>query len=165
MAKVTAKKEHTNNAAAPAPGASVDQIRDIIFGPQMQEYDGRFKTLESRLLSESEALRNELTSRFDELSDKMEAALRTEQGDRGAAADRLQKNLDELGKTLEDKLDAHAEKAAEDLRATKAAILEKLARLDDAKTGRDALAGLLHKLAAQLENGGKKAAAHGAAKS
>ena len=165
MAKVTAKKEHTNSAAAHAAGASVDQIRDIIFGQQMQEYDGRFKALESRLLAESKTLREELTNRFDELSDRMEAALRSEQGDRNAAADRLQKNLEDLGKTLEDRLDAQADKAANDLGTTKAAILHKLARLDDAKTGRDALAGLLHKLAGQLENSKKKTASHGAAKS
>ena len=143
----------------------MDQIRDIIFGPQMQEYDGRFKALENRLLAESQALREELTSRIDELSDKMEAALRTEQGDRMAASDRLQKNLDDLGKTLEDKLDAQADKAAEDLNATKTAILDKLASLDDAKTNRETLATLLRQVAGRLENGKKKAASHGAAKS
>ncbi len=165
MAKVTAKKEHPNSASSTPPGASVDQIRDIIFGPQMQEYEGRFKALENRLLSESKALHDELTNRLDELSDKMEAALRSEQGDRGAAADKLQKNLDELGQSIEEKLDAQAAKAGEDLRATENAILEKLASLEDAKAGRDALAGLLRKLAGQLENGGaKKAASHGAAK-
>lgn len=165
MAKVTAKKEHTNSAAAHAAVASVDQIRDIIFGQQMQEYDGRFKALENRLLAESKVLREELTNRFDELSDKMEAALRSEQGDRNAAADRLQKNVDDLAKALEQKLDTQADKAADDLQATQTAILEKLASVDDAKTSRDSLAGLLRKLAGQLENSKKKTASHGAAKS
>jgi len=46
-----------------AEAASVDKIRDLLFGNQMQDYDQRFAKLETRLLErlkdiESEAARN-----------------------------------------------------------------------------------------------------------
>ena len=41
-------------------GASVDKIRDILFGSQMRDYDKRFTRLEERLSQDAITLREEL---------------------------------------------------------------------------------------------------------
>ncbi|MDX8388345.1 MAG: hypothetical protein R8M46_07420 [Ghiorsea sp.] len=46
---------------------NVDQIRDIIFGSQMRDYEKRFLRLEERVLSESDSLRSETSNRLDSL--------------------------------------------------------------------------------------------------
>ena len=46
---------------------NVDQIRDIIFGAQMRDYEKRFARLEKRVLNESESLRAETNGRLDSL--------------------------------------------------------------------------------------------------
>lgn len=48
------------------PPGSVDQIRDILFGQQMSEYDARFQQLEKRLIQENNALADRLNRRIDE---------------------------------------------------------------------------------------------------
>ena len=48
-----------------ATGASVDKIRDIIFGNQMRDYDKRFSRLEERLMLEIGSLRDETAKRLE----------------------------------------------------------------------------------------------------
>ncbi len=47
--------------------ANVDQIRDIIFGAQMRDYEKRFSRIEERVLDEANLLRSEASSRLDAL--------------------------------------------------------------------------------------------------
>jgi len=58
------KKEE---AVAPVEEGNVDQIRDIIFGAQMRDYEKRFSRLEERVLNEATLLRSEISSRLDAL--------------------------------------------------------------------------------------------------
>jgi len=51
-----------------APG-NIDQIRDIIFGAQMRDYDRRFAQLEERLLKDSADLRDEMRNRYTALEE------------------------------------------------------------------------------------------------
>jgi gas vesicle protein len=51
-----------------APG-NIDQIRDIIFGAQMRDYDRRFAQLEERLLKDSADLRDEMRNRYTSLEE------------------------------------------------------------------------------------------------
>lgn len=44
---------------------SVDQIRDILFGKQMDEYQDRFAALENKLVMENNSLREGLEKRID----------------------------------------------------------------------------------------------------
>lgn len=66
----------------PIPGeqhrseGNVDQIRDILFGGQMREYDHRFAQLERQTAGESERLRLEIEERFRNLAEQSSAALR-----------------------------------------------------------------------------------------
>lgn len=68
---------------------NVDQIRDIIFGSQMRDYEKRFISLEKRVMSESDRLRSETSNRLDVLESyiKQEVGslmdqLSTERGER-----------------------------------------------------------------------------------
>jgi hypothetical protein len=48
-------------------GASLDKVRDILFGVQMRDYDRRFARLEERLLKETADLKDEVRKRLDAL--------------------------------------------------------------------------------------------------
>jgi len=135
---------------APAAGASVDQIRDIIFGTQMAEYESRFGALEKRLLAESKALRDEIRKGFADLEERQ--AENSQKHDEAA---------DDLGKSLEARAKELAQNAMRDREALENSladarhdIMKRLDELAAAKTDREALSGLLHDVAAQLENGG-----------
>ncbi len=53
---------------AQASGAgNVEQIRDILFGAQMRDYERRFSNLEARLTQEAATLRDDIRARFDAL--------------------------------------------------------------------------------------------------
>jgi hypothetical protein len=52
-----------------APEGNVDQIRDILFGGQMRDYERRFHDLEERIRRESDKLRQDLLKRMDGLEE------------------------------------------------------------------------------------------------
>lgn len=56
-------------ANGPASEGNVDQIRDILFGGQMRDYDRRFGELEERIRREAEKLRGDLLRRMDALEE------------------------------------------------------------------------------------------------
>jgi hypothetical protein len=62
-------------ASAPPAEASgqgnVEQIRDILFGVQMRDYERRFSNLEARLTQEAAMLRDDIRARFDALEVQM----------------------------------------------------------------------------------------------
>lgn len=88
-----AEKKPTADAAE----RNVDQIRDILFGGQMRDYERRFQELAQKLEQEAGRLRSEmekrvaaLEKRLDDQVDKLGKALRQEVGDRGKAVDELE---------------------------------------------------------------------------
>jgi len=56
-----------NGTEDPMDEGNIDQIRDIIFGAQMRDYEKRFARLEDKMLSEAASLRSETSSRLDAL--------------------------------------------------------------------------------------------------
>ncbi|MBL1352138.1 MAG: hypothetical protein COA61_002195 [Zetaproteobacteria bacterium] len=60
---MTQKKE----IQAPVDEGNIDQIRDIIFGAQMRDYEKRFIRLEEKMQGESATLRSETSNRLDAL--------------------------------------------------------------------------------------------------
>lgn len=78
------------------PG-SVDQIRDIIFGQQMSEYEKRFKQLEEKLVRENKALTDRLNQRIDAALNELEA----ERQERSAAFNELLNKLNSQYEQLE----------------------------------------------------------------
>ena len=43
-----------------AGGASIDKVRDILFGVQMRDYDKRFARLEERMLKDTSDLKDDV---------------------------------------------------------------------------------------------------------
>ncbi len=91
-----------------AATGNIDQIRDIIFGAQMRDYDRRFAQLEERLLKDSADLREELRNRLNSLEEFMRRELDSlseritgEQRNRNSQVQELGGSLEQLGRTTE----------------------------------------------------------------
>ena len=89
------------------PG-NIDQIRDIIFGAQMRDYDRRFLQLEERLLKDSADLREELGRRHTALEayirreiEALSERLVAEQRSRAGQIEAVTGNLDQLGRHVD----------------------------------------------------------------
>jgi len=50
-----------------AGGASIDKVREILFGVQMRDYDKRFARLEERILKDTSELKDDVRKRVDAL--------------------------------------------------------------------------------------------------
>src|SRR5436190_24030923 len=77
----------------------VDRIRDILFGSQMRDYDGRFQRLDERLTREAMEARAEVQTRLEALEnffkgevESMTNRLNTERSERGDALE-IARNL------------------------------------------------------------------------
>jgi hypothetical protein len=104
---------------------NVDKIRSILFGSQMREYDGRFQSLEERLVREAGELRGDVQKRLEALEsfikgevESMMHRLRGEHDERCQAIERAGRDLAETARTFEQKigqLDEHTSKDVRDL--------------------------------------------------
>ena len=160
---------------------NVDRIRNILFGSQMRDYDGRFQRVEERLTREAEELRADLQKRLEALEAFMRGEtqslahrLETEQAERSQATERLGRDLGETARHFEEKitkLDGQMAKEVRELRqqvldqskALSAEIKDKFDQLKagleheakeirGAMTGREALAEMLSELSLRLKN-------------
>jgi hypothetical protein len=181
------QKPQTHNPGETAGGngaieesGNVDRIRNILFGSQMRDYDGRFQRLEERLAKEATALRSDLQKRLDALeafmkgeAESLANRLKTEQSERGHAVEKLARDLAETAKGLESKIGHLDEQAAKDIRDLRQQLLEQSktlsaeikdkhdqikAGLDNeaqlirgAMTGRESLAEMLTEVALRLK--------------
>jgi len=102
---MTQKKE-TNDMQAPIDEGNIDQIRDIIFGAQMRDYEKRFSRLEDKMMAETVTLRGETSHRLDalELYIKQEVGSLLDQicQERGEREDDTRHLSDELSKKSKD---------------------------------------------------------------
>jgi len=160
---------------------NVDRIRNILFGSQMRDYDGRFQKLEERLSREATELRSELQRQLQALeafmkgeTESMTNRVKTEQSERGQAIERLAHEMTETCKGLELKINNLDSQAAKDIRDLREQLLEQSKALSaemkekhdemkghldreagqirDAMTGREALAEMLTEVALRLKN-------------
>ena len=163
-----------------AQDRNVDQIRDILFGGQMRDYERRFGELNARLEAELARLREaqdkrlaHIDKRIDDQLEKIGKLLRQEIQDRNRSIDDLESRLQQAARTARGEvatsLDAHAHELAatdERLRSVVADVQKAtLARageaesamarlgteLRDEKVGREDLAALLAELALRLK--------------
>jgi oligoendopeptidase F len=159
----------------------VDRIRDILFGPQMRDYDGRFQRLDERLTREAHEARFEVQKRIEALENFLKSEvqsltnrLNVEQNDRNRAVERLLRDVADITQTFEGKirnLDEHTahelhqlrEQLLEQSKALSAEIREKhdqmKAGLDreaeqirGAMTGRESLAEMFSEISLRLKN-------------
>ncbi len=158
---------------------NVDQIRDILFGGQMRDYERRFQELAGKLEQESARMRADfdkrvaaLEKRLDEQVEKIGKSLRQEVSDRGKAVDDVEARTLQAARTLRNELNGAIEHLAADLgkaeerardaqedlaAAIKRAAADAEAALSGArgelraeKVGRDDMAALLTEMALRL---------------
>jgi DNA anti-recombination protein RmuC len=169
---------------AEASGASVDKIRDILFGSQIKNYEARFSRLEEALVRETAEVKDTLHRRLESLeaffkkeTESLAARLKTEREARDevfnevsrelkAVSAQLSKRISELdNKAAEDRSSARQELMAESRKIFEeirqrndslSALLETRVReLNHAKTDRSALAALLVEVAVRLRDEGE----------
>jgi hypothetical protein len=143
-----------------AGGASIDKVRDILFGAQMRDYDRRFARLEERLLKETVDLKDDVKKRLSALEQyvkqEVEAIgdrLSAEHDGREDAVMTIRQELRETGTTFDKKtatLDDQAARAHRDLRQQ---LLEQQQRLSDELQSRhQELLGTLNRESTELRD-------------
>lgn len=166
--------------AADGADRNVDQIRDILFGGQMRDYERRFQELNQRLEADLARLRDaqdkrlaQIDKRIDDQLDKLGKLLRQEIQDRNSAVDDLESRLQQAARTaraeINKSLDALGQEiAASDERQraaladaqaglqahigeTESALSRSGAELRAEKVGREDLAALLTEFALRLK--------------
>jgi hypothetical protein len=159
----------------------VDRIRDILFGPQMRDYDGRFQRLEDNLAREANEIRADAQKRLEALErfikgevDSINSRAAAEHGERCNATDKLGRDLAETSRNLDIKVSNLSEQTAKNLGELRELLLEQskmlsaeikdrydqmkagleheAAQIRSAMTGREALAEMLSEVALRLKN-------------
>lgn len=159
---------------------NIDQIRDIIFGPQLREYDNRFEKIESDISLLQQEMRDridqvktvvstELRSTFDSLEKKIRSislSYQEEISDLRQQVDRVNKkftnavealdqNLDSQSNSIRKELTEGRSKLQEDVRTLRIQVFEELERrlssMRDAKVSKDDVAEILFELGMRLK--------------
>ena len=166
---------------AEASGASVDKIREILFGSQIKNYESRFARLEEALSRETAEIKDTMRRRLDSLeaffkseTESLASRLKSERDEReetlNAISRELKANSAQLSKKILD-LDNRAAQdksaARQELMAESRKLLDEIRQRNDslnallenrvnelrhAKTDRSALAALFVELAVRLKD-------------
>ncbi len=115
---------------------NVDQIRDILFGGQMRDYERRFVELTQRVDDENSRLRQEmekrlgmLDKRLDAEFDKLGKALKQETADRTQGVDDLESRTLQAQRTMRAELQGAVKSLENDLGTREARLREELGEL------------------------------------
>ncbi|EDX76349.1 hypothetical protein MC7420_4605 [Coleofasciculus chthonoplastes PCC 7420] len=159
---------------------NIDQIRDIIFGAQLREYDSRIDKIESNLALMQQEMRDrieqtktvyatELRAAVDSLEKKLKSLNMTVQNDNSEirqTIDMVNKkfsgNLESLDNSLEkqtnnlhNELSETREKLQEDIRSLRSYVFEELERrfslINDGKVAKDDMADILFELGLRIK--------------
>lgn len=115
------------SAAAPDTGASIDKVRDILFGNQVREFERRFARLEERIIKETLDLKEDVKNRVDALEQYTKKEMES-------LADKLKADHDdrvESDASLARRITALDEQVAKGQRELRQQILEQHQRLSD----------------------------------
>jgi hypothetical protein len=163
---------------------NVDQIRDILFGAQMEAYEEKFAFLEERLIKESTNLREEILRQFQTLEQhvlreiqSLRDSLLAERDDRKKLAEDLLSRNKETENNLQKKIGAIISHSAQDREefleqinqqskmltdsiqrekeGLERLLQEQIIELREGKADRLLLASKLTELAAELNHEGK----------
>jgi FtsZ-binding cell division protein ZapB len=135
--------ESKNMAEKKAPsadaGGNVEQIRDILFGGQMRDYERRFQELNQRIEADLAQMRADADKRFstlekrlDEQLDKLSKAQRQEVGDRNKAVDDLESRTMQAARSQRGELNASIENLSHELSASGERLRTLLGELESA---------------------------------
>jgi len=159
---------------------NIDQIRDIIFGAQLREYDSRIDKIESNLALIQQEMRDrieqtktvyatELRAAVDSLEKKLKSLNMTVHNDNSEirqTIDMVNKkfsgNMESLDNSLEkrtndlhNELSETREKLQEDIRSLRSYIFEELERrfslINDGKVAKDDMADILFELGLRIK--------------
>ncbi|MFP4101743.1 hypothetical protein [Coleofasciculus sp.] len=159
---------------------NIDQIRDIIFGAQLREYDSRIDKIESNLALIQQEMRDrieqtktvyatELRAAVDSLEKKLKSLNMTVQNDNSEirqTIDMVNKkfsgNMESLDNSLEkrtnnlhNELSETREKLQEDIRSLRSYVFEELERrfslINDGKVAKDDMADILFELGLRIK--------------
>ncbi|MGH9383702.1 MAG: hypothetical protein ACRD2N_05385 [Vicinamibacterales bacterium] len=118
--------------------ASIDKVRDLLFGGQMREVERRFSRLEERLLKETHELKEHLKSRLDTLekftkkeTESLADQIKSEHEDRVESHGTLSRDLKDTAKTLEKRTSTLDDQLGKSQRELRQQILEQTQRLSD----------------------------------
>lgn len=185
--KPSAKPSSVDTAmaeTAEASGASVDKIREILFGSQIKNYETRFARLEDALSRETAEIKDTMRRRLDSLesffkseTESLAARLKTERDEReetlNAISRELKANTAQLSKKILDldnrgaqdksagrqELMAESRKLLDEIRqrneSLSSLVENRVQELRNAKTDRSALAALFVELAVRLKDEGE----------
>lgn len=98
---VTADEQKGQSNGSQVRADSVSQIRDIIFGEQMTDYEGRFNSLEKKLVAEIESQRTAMDDAISSLQAMVEKRVDAVE-DAAVQRDRLATDLEKLAQKLRD---------------------------------------------------------------
>ena len=159
---------------------NIDQIRDIIFGAQLREYDNRFDKIESdltilqqdiqtRLEQVKSVLTTELRAAFESVEKKFKSLSTTTQeeaADMRQQIDRMNRKFSTSIESLDEAIDSQTtsirsdfsqsrDQLQEEIRSLKTQVLEELDRrfsvLREVKVSRDDMAEILFELGMRLK--------------
>jgi exonuclease VII large subunit len=109
-------------AADAGADRNVDQIRDILFGGQMRDYERRFQELNQRFEAELARMRDaqdkrlaQIDKRIDDQLDKLGKLLRQEIQDRNSAVDDLESRLQQAARTARSEVNKALEALGQEL--------------------------------------------------
>jgi hypothetical protein len=160
MSDSESRDEMAGELAGPETGASVDKIRDILFGSQIKNYEARFARLEENLVRETVELKETMRRRFESLegffkseTEALSARLKSEREERTHNFTSLDRDLksthDELSRKIHE-LDASTAEANSGLRRELMAESRKL--LDEISERHDSLRSLLESRVGELRH-------------
>jgi hypothetical protein len=130
-------------AAAPgssdaSSGASIEKVRDILFGNQVREFERRFTRLEERIVKETSGLKEQLTARVEALeaftkreTESLAAQIRSEHDGRVEADATGDRTVKDTAAAQERRVSALDEQMARSQREIRQQLLEQNQRLSD----------------------------------
>ncbi|MDR3748509.1 MAG: hypothetical protein P4M04_10190 [Acidobacteriota bacterium] len=145
---------------AEASGASVDKIRDILFGSQIKNYETRFARLEEALARESAEIKDTMRRRLDSLeaffrkeTESLAARLKTERDEREEVLNGISRELKAASAQLSKKILDLDNKAAQDRSAARQELMTETRKLlDEIRQRNESLSALLENRVSELRN-------------
>jgi DNA anti-recombination protein RmuC len=116
--------------------ASLDKVRDILFGNQMRDVERRFARLEERLIKETADLKEDVRRRLETLeayvrreNESLEGQIKSERADRVDAHDHLSNDLKEAARGFDRRATSIDEQHSKGQRELRQQMLEQHQRL------------------------------------
>ena len=118
--------------------ASLDKVRDILFGGHMRDVERRFNRLEERLLKETSDLKDDVRRRLDALesyakneTESLAGQIKAEHEDRVEVAARITREAAETSRSIERRIASLDEQLSKSQRDLRTQMLEQHQRLTD----------------------------------